>query len=148
MIEALAEAAPQLLKKDEAARDDLASVLAHLKAEPATMKKLGLSAPQHDRDELGRQTLKALAAASPAQLKQRATAGRMVFERNACVKCHVSVDRDVPLAPSLKGVARGQKADYLVESVLYPSKIIKTGFETEKVTTKKGRAFSGLVKDE
>src|SRR5581483_4658877 len=47
----------------------------------------------------------------------------------------------------LKGVA-AQKADYLVESVLFPSKVIKTGFETETVTTRDGRVLSGLVKDE
>lgn len=148
MVGALLEAAPQLLKKDAGSRDDLASVLTHLKADAETMKKLGLSAPEQDRDELGRQTLKSLAAASTSELKQRVTAGRMVFERNACVKCHVTVDRDTPLAPSLKGVARGQKPDYLVESVLYPSKVIKTGFETEKVTTKKGKVLTGLVKDD
>src|SRR5262249_51711794 len=62
--------------------------------------------------------------------------------------CHVTVDKDTPLAPSLKGVARGQKPYYLVESVLYPSKVIKTGFETERVTTKKGKTFIGLVKDD
>ena len=63
----------------------------------------------------------------------------MVFERSACVKCHTTVDRDTPLAPSLRGVARGQKPEYLVESVLYPSKVIKTGFETERVTTRTGK---------
>jgi putative heme-binding domain-containing protein len=44
-------------------------------------------------------------------------------------------------------VARGQKPDYLVESVLYPSKVIKTGFETEEVTMKSGKVLTGLVKD-
>jgi len=148
MTAALLEAAPQMLKKDAGLADDLASVLTYLKADAGQLKKLGLSAPADDRDELGRATLKALTTAPANQLKQRATAGRMVFERNACVKCHTAVDRDTPLAPSLKEVARGQKTDYLVESVLYPSKVIKTGFETELVTTKKGKVLTGLVKDD
>ena len=41
-----------------------------------------------------------------------------------------------------------QKVDYLIESVLYPSKVIKTGFETETLITKDGRTLSGLVKEE
>jgi putative membrane-bound dehydrogenase-like protein len=148
MTEALAGAAPLLLEKNEAVRDDLASVLTQMKADANAMKKLGLAAPQDDRDELGREALKALAAAPADQLKQRAMAGRKVFERSACVACHTAVDRDTPLAPSLKEVARGQKTDYLVESVLYPSKVIKTGFESELVTTKSGDALTGLVKDD
>src|SRR5262249_57236287 len=75
MTGALVEAAPQLLKKDAALSDDLASVLTDLKASGETMKKLGLSAPGQDRDELGRQTLKALAAASGDELKRRGVAG-------------------------------------------------------------------------
>jgi len=45
------------------------------------------------------------------------------------------------------GVA-AQKSEYLIESVLYPSKVIKTGFEAETVVTRDGRALSGLVKEE
>jgi putative membrane-bound dehydrogenase-like protein len=148
MVQALAEAAPKLMEKEGRVRDDLASVLAHLDCGADRLKNLGLTAPATDRDNLGREVLKALAALSRNEARQRATAGRLVFERNACVKCHVAVDRDVPLAPSLKEVARGQKPDYLVESVLYPSKVIKTGFETEQVTMKSGKVLTGLVKDD
>ena len=45
-------------------------------------------------------------------------------------------------------LARIEKPEYLVESVLYPSKVIKTGFETEQIVTKSGKTYSGLVKDE
>src|SRR5205085_8584137 len=69
------------------------------------------------------------------------------FERTGCTKCHTTATQTTPLAPSLKGIA-AQKADYLVESVLFPSKVIKTGFETETITTKDGRTLSGLVKEE
>src|SRR5262249_38325788 len=46
-----------------------------------------------------------------------------------------------PLAPSLKGIA-AQKIDYLLESVLFPSKIIKTGFESETITTTDGKVHA------
>jgi putative heme-binding domain-containing protein len=48
----------------------------------------------------------------------------------------------------LQGIGRTQKPDYLVESVLHPSKVIKTGFETELIVTVDGKTFSGLVRDE
>ena len=41
-----------------------------------------------------------------------------------------------------------QKPEYLVESVLYPSKVIKTGFDAEKIETKSGKVHQGLVKEE
>jgi len=73
--------------------------------------------------------------------------GLQVFERNACTKCHTTATQTTPLAPSLKGIA-AQKVDYLIESVLYPSKVIKTGFETELIITKAGQTLTGLVKEE
>ena len=79
---------------------------------------------------------------------QKTFLGRQVFERAACTKCHTTVTQDTPLAPSLKGIATAQKAEYLVESVLYPSKVIKTGYETEQIVLKNGKIVSGLVKDE
>jgi putative heme-binding domain-containing protein len=148
MVKTLIEAAPALLEKRPALADDLAVVLTHLEAGPAVMKKLGLMHPDQDRDALARETLKSLAGLNGNERRTRAVAGRLVFERSACVKCHTTVDRDTPLAPSLKGVSRGQKPDYLVESVLFPSKVIKTGFETERVTTKSGKVLTGLVKDD
>jgi putative heme-binding domain-containing protein len=80
--------------------------------------------------------------------KLRQALGRRVFERSGCVKCHVTVDADVLRAPSLKGIGKEQKTEYLVESVLEPSKVIKTGFLSEVVTTKTGRVLTGLVKEE
>ncbi len=148
LVAALVARAPALVADGPQLRDDLASVLAQLEVAPAVGKKLGLGRPEEDRDALARRTLQALARLPKNEQRSRALAGRMVFERSACVKCHTTVDRDTPRAPSLRGVARGQKPDYLVESVLYPSKVIKTGFETERVTTKAGKVLTGLVKDD
>ena len=51
-------------------------------------------------------------------------------------------------APSLKGIGQAQKPPYLVESILAPSAILKTGFETERIETADGRVLTGLVKEE
>jgi putative heme-binding domain-containing protein len=51
-------------------------------------------------------------------------------------------------APALAGIGKAQKIDYLIESVLDPSKVIKTGFEIETIALQDGRVFSGLVKEQ
>src|SRR5205823_14314703 len=91
--------------------------------------------------------LKELADMPAADRPKRAAMGLQVFERNACTKCHTTATATTLLAPSLKGVAQ-QKTEYLIESVLYPSKVIKTGWEVEVVETKGGKTLTGLVKDE
>src|SRR5262249_13796804 len=138
MIELLIQQSPDLVKKDGGLKEDLEVVFRHLESKPD---------PRVDKAMLTKNTLEALAAFSPADRKVHAFMGRQVFERSACTKCHTTVTQNTLLAPSLKGIAL-QKPDYLIESVLYPSKIIKTGFESETIVTKNGKSTSGLVKDE
>ncbi len=113
-------------------------VLAHLHSNPGSKR---------DKDELSKYALKELAAMPPGDRVKRSAMGLQVFERNACTKCHTTATATTLLAPSLKGVA-GQKLDYLIESVLYPSKIIKTGWEVENIELKNGKTLVGLAKDE
>jgi quinoprotein glucose dehydrogenase len=137
-----------LLEKDKSLKDDLGAVLRHLEADAAAIGKLGLPAPADDKNALAGQTLAALAALAPQERPRRVLLGRQVFERTGCVKCHTTVTQNTPLAPSLKGIATAQKPDYLVESVLYPSKIIKTGYDTELIATKDGGSLTGLVRED
>jgi putative membrane-bound dehydrogenase-like protein len=147
MTSALLRQVPELLKADPALKDDLAAVLRQLEVAPERVEALKLPAAVTDREALTRQTLAALAAVGSGQRRQRALLGRQVFDRAGCTRCHTTATQTTPLAPSLKGIAT-QKAEYLVESVLYPSKVIKTGFETERVATTRGKVVSGLVKEE
>src|SRR5205807_8892975 len=110
-------------------------------------KELHLAEPLTDKMALTKLAAATFSGFSPAQKKEHGLLGRQVFERAACVKCHTTVTQNTPLAPSLKGIA-AQEIDYLIESVLFLSKIIKTGFETETVVTKSGQTHSGLVRDE
>jgi putative membrane-bound dehydrogenase-like protein len=147
MVEHLVKQAPALLERDAGLREDLGSVLDHLEVKSEAVKSLNLPAPEKDRTALTRHTLETLEKMPAKERQQRAILGRQVFERSACTKCHTTATQTTPLAPSLKGVA-AQKMDYLVESVLYPSKVIKTGFEVESVVTTDGKIYNGLVKDE
>jgi putative heme-binding domain-containing protein len=138
LLKILEKAENDLFKKDDGITDDLNVVQAFL--EKRTLMK-------SDKETLARQALQDLAAMPKAERSKRAAMGLQVFERNACTKCHTTATHTTLLAPSLKGIA-GQKVDYLIESVLFPSKIIKTGWEVESVELKNGKTLTGLVKDE
>jgi putative membrane-bound dehydrogenase-like protein len=139
----LVDQAPALAKEDDL-RDDLSTVLREL---GAAVPGVPADDGKRDKKELAQIAVKALASWSASDAQKHAHLGKQVFERSLCTKCHTTVSQNTPLAPSLKGIG-SQKIDYLIESVLEPSKIIKTGFETETVVTTAGKTHSGLVKDE
>jgi quinoprotein glucose dehydrogenase len=147
MVDLLARRAPELIKEDGDVREDLATVLQHLEVSPGSVQGLNLPAVSKDKAALTKYALASLAELSATEKQKRALLGQQVFDRSACTKCHTTATQTTPLAPSLKGIA-AQKMDYLIESVLEPSKIIKTGFETETVITKDGKVHMGLVKEE
>ncbi len=145
MIEMLRYHAPKLIKKDERHKEDLAAVFRELKQ--VADKSWMLPEAEKDKDSLTKLAQKEIADMPAADRVKRQAMGLQVFERNACTKCHTTATATTLLAPSLKGVA-GQKLDYLIESVLHPSKIIKTGWEVELIELKNGKTLVGLVKDE
>ena len=134
----LTDNAVELQKQDGKVVDDLATVGAHFSGE-----KNGVP----EKADLTNYALDELAKMPAADQPKRAAMGLQVFERNACTKCHTTATATTPLAPSLRGIA-SQKVDYLIESVLYPSKIIKTGWEVENIELKNGKTLVGLVKED
>ena len=145
MLEALGYYAPVLVKQDERVREDLAAVYRELKRQPD--KAWLLPDQETSKDEMTKYALKEIAAMPAGDRTKREAMGLQVFERNACTKCHTTATATTLLAPSLKGVAQA-KVEHLIESVLYPSKIIKTGWEVEQIELKNGKTLVGLVKDE
>jgi putative heme-binding domain-containing protein len=143
MLEFLEKQAPELVKDDPALRDDLGAVFRHL----GVKSSIDVPDPETDKAALTKLSLDVLAKMPAAEKTTRAVLGKQVFERTGCTRCHTTATQTTPLAPSLKGIA-AQKVDYLIESVLYPSKVIKTGFETERIVTKDGRMLTGLVKED
>ena len=57
-----------------------------------------------------------------------------------CAKCHDS-QAGVQLGPEYAKVGKEGTAEYLIESVLSPSKVIKKGYETVVITTLDGRTL-------
>jgi putative membrane-bound dehydrogenase-like protein len=126
------------LEQDARFKDDLDVVTRHLENKP--LRAI-------DKEALTKAATEELTKMPAAERSKRAAMGLQVFERNSCTKCHTTATATTLLAPSLKGVA-AQKVEYLIESVLFPSKIIKTGWEVEVIELKSGKSLSGLVKDE
>jgi putative heme-binding domain-containing protein len=92
---------------------------------------------------------------SPAELakaaRERGDAGRgavLFFQPFlACAKCH-NADTGTQLGPDLTQAGKEATAEYLIESVLSPSKVIKKGYEPLIVSTKDGRVITGLLAEE
>lgn len=64
-----------------------------------------------------------------------------------CAKCH-DAQAGTQLGPDISKVGKEGNAEYLIESVLLPSKVIKKGYETVVITTLDGRIFTGLLIEE
>ncbi|MFG0263285.1 MAG: DUF6797 domain-containing protein, partial [Novipirellula sp. JB048] len=83
------------------------------------------------------------------EVQQRGDArrGAIVFFKSAagCVNCHSSGDQSSPLGPNLAELGAGLSDDYLVESLLFPSRHIRKGFETFSVLTVDGQVHVGLI---
>lgn len=61
-----------------------------------------------------------------------------------CAKCH-DADTGTQLGPDLAQAGKAATGEYLVESVLSPSKVIKKGYEPITVSTTDGRTVTGLL---
>ena len=81
--------------------------------------------------------------------------GALVFYRStaACVNCHASGSGQSPLGPNiaklLEGIDPAKLTDeYLIQSLLFPSKHLRKGFETVSVLTDDGKTLTGIVVDD
>ena len=80
-----------------------------------------------------------------------AAAGKKIFAERAdvaCIRCHQHNGEGGEVGPVLTGVGARQTREYLLESILYPNRVIAKGFETLIVTMQNGNSFAGLLKSE
>lgn len=71
--------------------------------------------------------------------------GRLAFNLHPCHQCHLPRGGDPLLGPPLQGIASLQPPEYLVDSILYPSQVVKTGYQAEAVVTRKGEVLAGRI---
>jgi putative heme-binding domain-containing protein len=75
-----------------------------------------------------------------------AARGEAIFRRAdlLCLKCHAIGGAGGQVGPDLSSIGAVAQVDYLVESLLLPSKAIKEGYHSMLVTTKRGRQLTGI----
>jgi putative heme-binding domain-containing protein len=117
-----------------------------------TMKKLGESLKKEQIDKLVRY-IRSLARA-PGEavwkpyLKGNAVAGRKLFfdekGKAQCAKCHTVNREGGRVGPPLDRIASRRSAEFIMESILEPSKDINPDYEAVQVVTAKGKVITGI----
>jgi quinoprotein glucose dehydrogenase len=78
--------------------------------------------------------------------------GRRIFlykSEVSCLRCHkAGGEGSGEVGPDLSGIGSKQKRDYLLESILEPSKQIAKGYETVELVLTTGQIRSGILKSE
>jgi putative heme-binding domain-containing protein len=78
--------------------------------------------------------------------KGDAKRGEAVYRRAdmLCLKCHAIGGAGGQVGPDMSSIGAAAQADYLVESLLLPSKAIKENYHSTLVTTGAGRQYTGI----
>jgi putative heme-binding domain-containing protein len=72
--------------------------------------------------------------------------GEKVFRRpdQLCLKCHAIGGAGGQVGPDLSSIGAAAQVDYLIESILQPSKAIKENYHALLVSTLRGQQFTGI----
>lgn len=71
--------------------------------------------------------------------------GRAVFARAQCAKCHRYGKEGEAIGPDLTTVSKRFKRADILESILYPSKVISDQYRSTVILTRKGQQITGLA---
>jgi quinoprotein glucose dehydrogenase len=77
--------------------------------------------------------------------------GKKIFIERAgveCMRCHALNSKGGVVGPDLAGIGKRQTREYLLESILYPNKLIAPGFENVTLVMNNGTSLAGIVKSE
>ncbi|HMC90306.1 MAG TPA: HEAT repeat domain-containing protein, partial [Gemmataceae bacterium] len=81
----------------------------------------------------------------PAAKKGNPARGRIVFEKAQCLKCHKYGRDGEGVGPDLTAVSKRFKRADILESIIYPSKVISDQYRSTFIVTRKGQQFNGLA---
>lgn len=75
-----------------------------------------------------------------------AARGEAIFRRKdqSCLKCHAIGGAGGQVGPDIASIGASAQVDYLIDSILLPSKQIKENYHSLVVTTKDGRFLTGI----
>jgi putative heme-binding domain-containing protein len=73
--------------------------------------------------------------------------GKKVYHRAelACIVCHRIGDEGGKVGPALDAVGSAQPLEFIIGTVIEPQREVKEGFETVRITTKKGTEVIGVI---
>ena len=114
-----------------------ASIVVATTAARGTAEPVGRGAPQANRDEI-------LATQLKDETGGAAAAGRPIFEER-CAVCHRfgGIGKDV--GPDLTTITSRFKKKDILESILWPSKVISDQYQAEMFELSDGKIVSGLI---
>ena len=125
---------------------------------PEVVAQLRLVYDHHPAARRGRLFASRISAMTPEDYLQfarthpgDATRGRTLFHDRqglGCVKCHKVGGEGSEVGPDLGTIGSQFDRAQLAESVLYPSRAIREGYQATTVATADGRVLSGLVRSE
>ncbi|MBP6783119.1 MAG: HEAT repeat domain-containing protein, partial [Verrucomicrobiales bacterium] len=101
-------------------------------------------APEYDPKRV--ETVVSAIRAGKGDVKKGAAIFRLA--QLACTACHRIGDEGGVIGPSLNGVGAGMPLDQIVESILWPDRQIKEGFQAVAFTTTAGAAITGYIERE
>jgi putative heme-binding domain-containing protein len=135
------------LKKHDPLMYELLGKLWQTKAEPPPPPAPPPINPETLTQHLQREGTAALAKAAREQ--GDASRGAVLFFQPflTCAKCHDG-EAGTQLGPDIAQAGKEATAEYLIESVLAPSKVIKKGYETISITLSNGNILTGLIAEE
>jgi putative heme-binding domain-containing protein len=72
--------------------------------------------------------------------------GGEIFHRAelGCTACHSVNGQGGNIGPDLSGIGASAPPDFIIESVLYPNKVVKEGYMSISVTTRDGEEYQGF----
>ncbi len=72
--------------------------------------------------------------------------GELVFRRSdlGCLKCHAIAGAGGQVGPGLESVGASAQVDYLIDSILEPSKAVKENYHSLVVATSDGKIHTGI----
>ena len=121
----------------------------------AERDKLKLHAPLREKLKAIDTAARAAEAKDPLSRNREALAGgdaekgRNLFLNSAavyCQRCHKLDGQGGEVGPAINGVAKDKTREYLLESIVLPSKAIAKGFESVILVLLDGRTVSGVLR--
>lgn len=89
-----------------------------------------------------------LKAEEARKVAESIRAGKALYEKLGCAKCHPTEPGIKPVGPDLRKVAAVYTREQLLDSILKPSKLIAKGFDAQLFATIDGKMIKGFVVDE